>query len=391
LLNPFSKVDISFDDFRQSARKRLPKLLFEYIDGAASDGSGEAENRKIIRQLRLNTKALINVEKRSLNHKIFRIPSKLPIGIAPMGMVQMAGAGADEAFAKCAAKYEIPVGVSTASSMSLEKYAEYSRGYAWFQLYYMADKAELEKLLNRVLMAGYKTLIFTVDVPEIGFRPNEIRNGLTVPFKLGPKQIFDFALHPAWSLKTLINGVPKFGNFTDTNSFTRDASRAGADWDFLRYLRDHWPNKLVIKGVLNTDDAINMKGIGVDGIYVSNHGGRQLASAPHPIEMLPKIRKALGDDVHIFYDSGLRNGEDLVKAYALGANFAFMGRPWSLAYAANNQHGIENYINYLCKETSVAMAMIGRRKIEEICLDDIYFTLKQKKSNHLNNVKHPFR
>ena len=382
MLNPFTKVDISFDDFRQSARKRLPKLLFEYIDGAASDGSGEADNRKIIRQLRLNTKALINVEKRSLNHKIFRIPSKLPIGIAPMGMVQMAGVGADEAFAKCAAKYEIPVGVSTASSMSLEKYAEYSNGYAWFQLYYMADKTELKTLLNRIVTAGYKTLIFTVDVPEIGFRPNEIRNGLKIPFKFGPKQIVDFAMHPTWSIKTLINGPPKFGNFKDTNSFNRDASRAGADWEFLRYLRDHWPNKLVIKGVLNTEDAINMRGMGVDGIYVSSHGGRQLASAPHPIEMLPKIRKALGDDVHIFYDSGLRNGEDLVKAYALGANFAFMGRPWSLAYAANNQHGIENYIDYLCKETSVAMAMIGRRKIEEICFDDIYFTLKQTKSNH---------
>ena len=167
MLNPFTKVDISFDDFRQSARKRLPKLLFEYIDGAASDGSGEVDNRKIIRQLRLNTKALINVEKRSLNHKIFRIPSKLPIGIAPMGMVQMAGVGADEAFAKCAAKYEIPVGVSTASSMSLEKYAEYSNGYAWFQLYYMADKTELKKLLNRIVTAGYKTLIFTVDLSLI--------------------------------------------------------------------------------------------------------------------------------------------------------------------------------------------------------------------------------
>ena len=377
MLNPFTKVDISFDDFRQSAKKRLPKLLFEYIDGAASDGSGEADNRKIIRQLRLNTKALINVEKRSLNHKVFRIPTKLPIGIAPMGMVQMAGVGADEAFAKCAAKYEIPVGVSTASSMSLEKYAEYSNGYAWFQLYYMADQTELKKLLNRIFKAGYKTLIFTVDVPEIGFRPNEIRNGLKIPFKFGPKQIVDFAMHPTWSIKTLINGPPKFGNFKDTNSFNRDASRAGADWEFLRYLRDRWPNKLVIKGVLNTEDAINMRGMGVDGIYVSSHGGRQLASAPHPIEMLPKIRKALGDDVHIFYDSGLRNGEDLVKAYALGANFAFMGRPWSLAYAANNQHGIKNYIDYLCKETSVAMAMIGRRKIEEICLDDIYFTLKQ--------------
>ena len=382
MLNPFTKVDISFDDVRKSAKKRLPKLLFEYIDGAASDGSGEADNRKIIRQLRLNTKALINVEKRSLNHKIFRIPSKLPIGIAPMGMVQMAGVGADEAFAKCAAKYEIPVGVSTASSMSLEKYAEYSNGYAWFQLYYMADKTELKKLLNRIVTAGYKTLIFTVDVPEIGFRPNEIRNGLKIPFKFGPKQIVDFAMHPTWSIRTLINGPPKFGNFKDTNSFNRDASRAGADWEFLRYLRDHWPNKLVIKGVLNTEDAINMRGMGVDGIYVSSHGGRQLASAPHPIEMLPKIRKALGDDVHIFYDSGLRNGEDLVKAYALGANFAFMGRPWSLAYAANNQHGIENYIDYLCKETSVAMAMIGRRKIEEICLDDIYFTLKQTKLDH---------
>ena len=373
MLNPFTKVDISFDDFRQSAKKRLPKLLFEYIDGAASDGSGEADNRKIIRQLRLNTKALINVEKRSLNHKVFRIPTKLPIGIAPMGMVQMAGVGADEAFAKCAAKYEIPVGVSTASSMSLEKYAEYSNGYAWFQLYYMADKTELKTLLNRIVTAGYKTLIFTVDVPEIGFRPNEIRNGLKIPFKFGPKQIVDFAMHPAWSIKTLINGPPKFGNFKDTNSFNRDASRAGADWEFLRYLRDRWPNKLVIKGVLNTEDAINMRGMGVDGIYVSSHGGRQLASAPHPIEMLPKIRKALGHDVHIFYDSGLRNGEDLVKAYALGANFAFMGRPWSLAYAANNQDGIENYIDYLCKETSVAMAMIGRTKIEEICFDDIYF------------------
>ena len=382
MLNPFTKVDISFDDFRHSAKKRLPKLLFEYIDGAASDGSGEADNRKIIRQFRLKTKALINVEKRSLNHKIFRIPSKLPIGIAPMGMVQMAGVGADEAFAKCAAKYEIPVGVSTASSMSLEKYAEYSNGYAWFQLYYMADKTKLKTLLNRIVAAGYKTLIFTVDVPEIGFRPNEIRNGLKIPFKFGPKQIVDFAMHPTWSIKTLINGPPKFGNFKDTNSFNRDASRAGADWEFLKYLRDHWPNKLVIKGVLNTEDAINMRGMGVDGIYVSSHGGRQLASAPHPIEMLPKIRKALGDDVHIFYDSGLRNGEDLVKAYALGANFAFMGRPWSLAYAANNQHGIENYIDYLCKETSVAMAMIGRRKIEEICFDDIYFTFKQTKLDY---------
>ena len=214
MLNLFSKDDISFDDFRQSARKRLPKLLFEYIDGAASDGSGEAENRRIIRHLRLKTKALINVEQRCLNHKVFRIQTKLPVGIAPMGMVQMAGVGADEEFAKCAAKYEIPVGVSTAASMSLEKYAEFSRGHAWFQLYYMADHVELKKLLNRILKAGYKTLVFTIDVPEVGFRPNEIKNGLTMPFKLGPRQIFDFAIHPSWSLKTLLHGAPKFGNFS---------------------------------------------------------------------------------------------------------------------------------------------------------------------------------
>ena len=376
MLNPFSKVDISFDDFQQSAKRRLPKLLFEYIDGAASDGSGEVDNREIIRKVRLKTKALINVEQRSLYHKVFRIPSKLPVGIAPMGMVQMAGVGADEALASFAAKHEIPVGVSTAASMSLEKYAEHSQGYAWFQLYYMADKVELEKLLSRVITAGYKTLIFTVDVPEVGFRPNEIQNGLTMPFKLGPKQIVDFAMHPNWSLKTLIHGAPKFGNFTDTNSFNRNASRAGADWEFLRYLRDRWPNKLVIKGVLNVDDAINMKGMGIDGIYVSSHGGRQLASAPHPIEMLPKIREALGKNVQIFYDSGLRTGEDLVKAYALGADFVFMGRPWSLAYAADNRNGIDNYIGYLCKEASVAMAMIGRTKIAQICFDDIFWNSK---------------
>ena len=376
MLNPFSKADISFNDFQQSAKRRLPKLLFEYINGAASDGSGEVDNREIIRKVRLKTKALINVEQRSLYHKVFRIPSKLPVGIAPMGMVQMAGVGADEALASFAAKHEIPVGVSTAASMSLEKYAEHSHGYAWFQLYYMADKVELEKLLSRVITAGYKTLIFTVDVPEVGFRPNEIQNGLTMPFKLGPKQIVDFAMHPNWSLKTLIHGAPKFGNFTDTNSFNRNASRAGADWEFLRYLRDRWPNKLVIKGVLNVDDAINMKGMGIDGIYVSSHGGRQLASAPHPIEMLPKIREALGKNVQIFYDSGLRTGEDLVKAYALGADFVFMGRPWSLAYAADSRHGIDNYIGYLCKEASVAMAMIGRTKIAQICFDDIFWNSK---------------
>ena len=147
--NHFSKVAISFADFQKSAKRRLSKLLFEYIDGAASDGSGEVDNREIIRKLGLKTQALIDVVQRSLKHKVFRIPSKLPVGIAPMGMVQMAGVGADEALARVAAKYEIPVGVSTAASMSLEKYAEYSQGYAWFQLYYMADKVELDSVMTK--------------------------------------------------------------------------------------------------------------------------------------------------------------------------------------------------------------------------------------------------
>jgi len=207
----------------------------------------------------------------------------------------------------------------------------------------------------------------TVDVPEVGRRPRELRRGFTMPFKMGPSQIFDFAMHPKWSLATLKNGRPELANFGGKyGAFERTASRAGADWTLLKKIRDSWQGNLVVKGVLSTDDALKMKNLGVDAIQVSSHGGRQLDSAPPPIECLARIRAELGEQYPLFFDSGLRSGEDIVKAYAMGASFVFMARPLLFAMAAEGQKGLNQLTDVLSKETSIALAQLGICGMDEI-------------------------
>jgi L-lactate dehydrogenase (cytochrome) len=203
-------------------------------------------------------------------------------------------------------------------------------------------------------------------VAEVGRRPRELRHRFTMPFKIGPKQFIDFALHPRWSLSSLYAGKPQMANFTmDGYDFDRTESRARADWDTLTRLRDIWPGKLVVKGVLDADDAVALKAAGVDAIQVSSHGARQLDSAPPPILELGRIRDALGPDYPLFYDTGLRSGEDVVKAYAQGANFTFLGRILQFAIAAGGEEGLKELWNVLRAETSITLAQIGKRSLLE--------------------------
>ncbi|OED38936.1 alpha-hydroxy-acid oxidizing enzyme [Chromatiales bacterium (ex Bugula neritina AB1)] len=354
-------------DARDTARKRLPWMIFDYIDGAAGDGFGESLNRQVLRELRMQPRVLNNVEKRSVAVELFGKTAELPFGISPMGMCNLSAPGADLMLGRLAARYAIPVGASTAASTSLEDIIEAAEGNAWFQLYFSGNKQSSDALIKRAGAAGYQTLILTVDVPEVGRRPRELKRGFKMPFRIGPRQFIDFALHPRWSINGLISGRPGLANFGgDFGEFDRTASRAGADWTLLENLRDNWQGKLVVKGVLDCEDAIKMKAIGVDAIQVSSHGGRQLDSAPPAIEALRNIRAEVGDTYPLFFDSGIRSGEDIIKAYAMGADYVFLGRPWLFAIAAAGEAGLLQMADLLRQETSIALAQLGLCDINSV-------------------------
>jgi L-lactate dehydrogenase (cytochrome) len=356
----------SSEDARRLARKRLPWMVFDYIDGAAGTETGAARNRAAFDNLELLPRILRNVSDRSLSVPLWDKPTKAPFGISPMGMCNLSGPGADMMLARLAARENVPLGVSTVASTAMEPLIEAAEGNAWFQLYFSGDGTGTFKLVERAKAAGYETIVLTVDVAEVGRRPRELRHGFTMPFKIGPKQFIDFALHPRWSLTSLYAGKPQMANFEmDGYDFDRTESRARADWDTLTRLRDMWPGKLVVKGVLDAEDATALKTAGVDAIQVSSHGSRQLDSAPPPILELAKIREALGPDYPLFYDTGLRSGEDVVKAYAQGANFTFFGRVLQFAIAAGGEQGLRELWNVLKNETCITLAQIGKRSLIE--------------------------
>ncbi len=357
----------SYEDAHRVAKKRLPWMIFDYIDGAAGTGYGEELNRNALHSLRLQPRILNDVEHRNISTTLFGGKCGLPFGISPMGMCNLASPSADMMLAKLAAKHHIPVGVSTVASTSLEDMINAAEGNAWFQLYVSGSLVGSDKLIDRAEAAGYKTLILTVDVPEVGRRPRELRRGFKMPFKIGPAQFLDFACHPSWSLSQLFNGQPKLANFGgDFGEFDRAGSRAGANWELLSKIRQRWKGNLVVKGVLSADDAVKLQSLGVDAIQVSSHGGRQLDSAPPAILALREIRDAVGVDFPLFYDSGIRSGEDVVKAYAMGANFVFLGRPLSFAMAAGGNTGLQEMTNLLAEETSITLAQLGLPDLNDV-------------------------
>ncbi|WP_085309291.1 alpha-hydroxy acid oxidase [Planktotalea arctica] len=350
----------SASDARRLAKKRLPWMIFDYIDGAAGEETGAMRNRAAMDATTLRPRILHNVSERALGASLFGQPAQRPFGIAPMGMCNLSGPGADLMLARLAAKYQVPHGVSTVASTPMEKIIEVADGHAWFQLYFSGDGTGTFKLVERAKAAGYETLVLTADVPEVGRRPRELRHGFKMPFRIGPKQFIDFALHPHWSLSALFAGKPQMANFEmEGYAFDRTESRARADWDTLKRLRDAWRGNLVVKGVLDVEDALALQAAGVDAIQVSSHGARQLESAPSPFSLLPAMRAALGPDYPIFFDSGLRSGEDVLKALHAGADYVFFGRILQFAIAAAGEAGLERLWDVLSDELSIAMAQTG--------------------------------
>ena len=366
---PSQKI-FSIKDARELSRKRLPKLVFDFIDGASGDEKLAEINSRALDQIRLEPKVLRNVEKRTLKKKVLSYEFDFPFGFAPMGMTNLSWPGADSMLAAESARNNIPTCVSMASTTTLEKMYELSEGHSWIQLYIFQDENFVMELLDRAKNTGYEVAILTVDVPVLSRRTRDDKNGFSYPFKIGPKQFFDFATHPTWSLSTLLSGIPKPMNYVTSKSgdgiFKRKESRGSTDWDTLKRVRDKWKGKLIIKGVMSPDDAIQIKEAGADAIQVSNHGGRQLDSATAAINMLPLIRKSVGNDFPLIFDSGIRSGSDIVRALAFGADYAMIGRPVMYAMGADGKKGLRRIVEIIKEEVSTTLGLVGLNDINDV-------------------------
>ncbi len=346
----------------------MPRMMYDFVAGATGREVGARRNRSAFDAIHLQPRVLVDVEGRSLHKTILGAQKNLPFGIAPMGMCNLAWPGADQMLASVAMQNNIPLGVSSAASTALEDMREQAGEQGWFQLYAGATAAPALQLARRAAEAGYTHLILTVDVPQGSRRVRDLRNGFRLPFRLGPRQFWDCATHPRWSIETLLAGIPRPMNFdaSTDGGFARSGSRGAANWDFLDKLRQQWHGQLLVKGVLSVADALRIRQLGADALYVSNHGGRQLDSAPPAIAMLPLIRAAVGAGYPLLFDSGIRNGEDVVKALALGADFVMLGRPVLFAVGADGERGLATLIDIIAEEISLTMAQIGLRRIDDI-------------------------
>ena len=366
-ISPSNKI-FSVEDARILAKKRLPKLMFDFVDGASGDETLCEINSSALNQIRLEPRVLRNVEKRNLKKTILDIECDLPFGFSPMGMCNLTWPKADEMLANESLINNIPNCVSMASSTSLERMFELSNGKSWIQLYNFDENFVME-ILERAHQTGYKVAILTVDVRIQFRRAKDDKNGFTVPFNIGPKQILDFATHPLWSLSTLLSGIPKPMNYETSksgNKFVRSQSRGATDWDTLKRVRDAWKGKLIVKGVMSPKDAVKVKEAGADAIQVSNHGGRQLDSALPAIEALPLIRNIVGKEFPLIFDSGIRGGSDIIRALALGANFVMLGRPLMYGIGADGSRGLKKILNIIKEELSTALGLVGLTDVNEI-------------------------
>lgn len=366
----------SIEDLRQMARRRLPRSVFDFFDGGAEDETTLRANRAAFERIRLRPHLLVDVQHPDLSTSIVGEAAAAPIVIAPTGA---AGAGwpqADLAIARAAAQFGIPYTLSTAATSSIEAVARNAAGRLWFQLYVLQDKVLMARLVQRAEAAGYEALVVTLDLPTGGKRERDLRNGFTVPLKPSWRMTQDLATHPAWCWQMLRHGQPRFENLGGSHEGRGPGATIAAraahamdgsfDWPALQRLRDQWPRKLLVKGVSRAEDADRLAALGVQGIWVSNHGGRQLDGAIASADALPDIVSATRGRVPVLVDSGVRRGVDIVKAVALGAQAIAVGRATLYGAAAAGEAGAERALTILTDELSRAMQLCGTPRVSDI-------------------------
>ena len=354
-------------DVRRAARRALPRMVFDYIEGGAGTEAAVALNEAAFREATLPARRLVDVAERDQAISLFGSVWKSPFAVAPMGLNGVCRPGGDVILAKAAARHGVPFILSTASTSMVEEVTAESQGGVWFQLYVLNREAA-RSLAKRAWAAGCRTLVLTVDVAVNGDRPRDRRSGFGVPFRYTPRIVADAALHPAWTLRQLLHGLPELAHFRAQGGDGANAAAAQAllmqrkmdasfDWNDLARLRDEWRGTLLVKGILRSDDAVLCEQHGIDGIIVSNHGGRQLEQSVSPLHALDAIAAAVR--VPVLMDGGIRTGADVLVALARGASGVLIGRPFLYALAAAGDQGVDRMFAMLRGQLDTALALAG--------------------------------
>lgn len=362
---------VTIDDWRTLARQRLPRILFDYLDGGAGTEAGLRRNREAFDKLPLLPDRLRDVAARRIDIELLGRRIAAPLVIAPMGLNGLLWPQGDVVLARAAARAGIPFTLSTASNAALEQVAEAAGGNLWFQLYVL-DRNLADRLVARALAAGYQTLVLTVDVPVNGRRERDLRNGFALPFRRTPRLVLDVLRHPRWALDAARHGIPGMGNLVADAEADPAAQAAllarrmdaSFDWDDLARLREAWPHRLVVKGLLHAEDARRCLAHGADGVVLSNHGGRQLEDLPSALDALPATVAAT--EAPVLADGGVRRGADVIKALALGARAVLLGRAMLYGLAAAGEEGATAVLNMILEDIDRTLALIGCPSVREL-------------------------
>ncbi|WP_174803201.1 alpha-hydroxy acid oxidase [Martelella limonii] len=367
---------LTIADLKRRAKWRVPKMFYDYADSGAWTQSTYKANEADFAKVHLRQRVLVDMSDRSLASTMVGQDVSMPVALAPTGLCGMQHADGEILAAQAAEDAGVPFTLSTMSVCSIEDVAENTSKPFWFQLYVMKDRGFVESLIGRAKAAGCSALVLTLDLQILGQRHKDIVNGLSTPPKFTPKHVWQVGTRPFWALEMLqtkrrsfrniVGHAPASSDLSSLAVWTAEQFDTRLSWSDVEWIRERWDGKLILKGVLDVEDAEMAAKTSADAIIVSNHGGRQLDGALSSIAMLPKIVDAVGNDVEVHMDGGIRSGQDVLKARALGARGTYIGRPYLYGLGAMGKKGVTRALDILRKELDVTMALCGKRDIEEI-------------------------
>ena len=361
------------DDLKRLHKRRTPKMFFDYCESGSYTEQTFRENTTDFQKLRLRQKVAVDMLGRRTDSTMIGTKVSMPVALAPVGMTGMQRADGEIKAARAAEKAGVPFTLSTMSICSIEDIAEHTKAPFWFQLYVMKDEEFVDSAIERARKAGCSALVLTLDLQILGQRHKDLKNGLSAPPRLTLRNILDMTIRPQWSLEMLgtkrrtfrniVGHAKGVGDLSSLMSWTNEQFDPQLDWDKIARIRDKWGGKLILKGILDEEDALRAADFGADAIIVSNHGGRQLDGALSAIRMLPRIVRAVGDRTEVFMDSGIRSGQDVLKALALGAKGTFIGRAYIHGLGAMGEAGVTAALEVIRKELDITMAKLGRHNL----------------------------
>jgi L-lactate dehydrogenase (cytochrome) len=367
------------EDLRRVAQRKVPRMFYDYADSGSWTESTYRANSSDFQDIKFRQRVLVDMEGRSLATKMIGEEVKMPLAIAPTGFTGMQHADGEILAARAAEKFGVPFSLSTMSICSIEDVAENTSAPFWFQLYVMRDREFMENLIKRAQAAKCSALILTADLQVLGQRNKDIKNGLSAPPKPTIANMINLATKPEWCMKMLnterrtfrniVGHAKNVGDLSSLSSWTAEQFDPRLSWDDVARIKDLWGGKLIIKGIMEPEDAELAVKSGADALIVSNHGGRQLDGAPSTIKALPDVVSAVGSDIEVWLDSGIRSGQDILKAWALGARGTMIGRAFLYGLGAYGEEGVTRALEILYKEMDISMAFTGHRDIHNVTED----------------------